>query len=189
MIGRAALWAGGGSVLLLAAAWWGGVRLNLTVSLPVGLYVVTRGAPTRGAIVLVCLSPEVAAFARRRGYVPHGGCLGDTAPLGKMVLALPGDMVRLSRVGLSVNGEAVSESRPRASDSRGRPLPRLSPGRYIVQAGELWLAAPHPLSFDSRYFGAVPRSSVVSALRPLLTVHTSNRLAPQRPNNAHHPDP
>ncbi len=36
--------------------------------------------------------------------------------------------------------------------------PRLSPGQYIVHAEELWLASPHRLSFDSRYFGAVPRT-------------------------------
>jgi conjugative transfer signal peptidase TraF len=176
VIGRAALWAGGGSVLLLAGAWWGGVRLNLTVSLPAGFYLVAYGPPTRGAIVLACLPHEVAGFARQRGYVPHGGCRGGTAPLGKRVIALPGDTVHVSLAGLSVNGVAISESRPRASDSEGRSLPSLSPGRYIVQGGELWLAAPHPMSFDSRYFGPVPRSSVRSVLRPLLTMRIGQRV-------------
>lgn len=77
MIGRAALWAAGGVVVVLAAAWRGGVRLNLTASLPAGLYLVTPGSPTRGAIVMACLPLPVAAFARARGYVPRGSCPGD----------------------------------------------------------------------------------------------------------------
>src|SRR2546422_1320284 len=81
----------GSPVVLLAAGWIAGLRLNLTGSLPVGLYLAAGAAPARGALVLVCLPPEVAAFARARGYVPRGGaCPGGLVPVGKPVLAIGG---------------------------------------------------------------------------------------------------
>jgi type IV secretory pathway protease TraF len=60
------------SVATVAACWVAGLRLNLTGSLPVGLYLASHGVPGRGATVLVCLPSGVAAFAKVRGYVPQG---------------------------------------------------------------------------------------------------------------------
>ena len=158
-------------MLIPASAGVAGVRLNLTSSLPAGLYLMTRRAPTRGAIVLVCLPSEVATFARVRGYVPRGTCASWTAPVGKTVLAVPGDTVAVVPEGLQVNGVPVPTSLPRVSDSRGRPLPSLSLGHYVVRRGELWLLGRHTLSFDSRYFGPVASSSVVAVVRRLLVCH------------------
>src|SRR6266702_3779142 len=111
-------WCLASSVTVLVLGRLAGLRLNLTGSLPVGLYVAAGAAPVRGALVLVCLPPEVAAFARARGYVPNGG--------------------------------------PLALDRKGRALPGLANGRYVVGPGELWLLSSYsPWSFDSRYFGAV----------------------------------
>lgn len=165
------LLAAGGLLLILTTAWRSGVRLNLTSSLPAGLYLETGDAPTRGSIVLACLPPAIARLARERSYVPRGDrCPGGTAPIGKVVLALPGDTVVVSASGLEVNGRPVPNSRPRSFDSRGRPLPRLREGRYILRAGELWLASSYSLlSFDSRYFGAIAARSVLSVVRPVWT--------------------
>ena len=163
------LFATGGLLLLVTTAWHGGVRLNLTSSLPVGLYLETGDAPTRGSIVMACLPPDMARLARERSYVPRGvRCSGGTGPIGKMVLALAGDTVVVSASGLEVNGCPVPNSRPRPFDSRGRPLPNPRKGRYILRAGELWLASPYSLlSFDSRYFGAIAARSVLSVVRPI----------------------
>ena len=152
-------------VALAAAARLAGLRLNLTGSIPAGVYRVVgagSGALTRGAIVLVCLPPDVAAFAHARGYVPSGGgtCAGGTLPVGKVVIAIGGDTVTVSAGGLAVNGVPVPASRPLARDSRGRVLPRLASGRYIVRQDELWLGSRSPRGFDARYFGAVPASAV-----------------------------
>lgn len=162
----------GGLLLLLTAAWRGGVRLNLTPSLPIGLYLETHVLPARGSIVLACLPPSMAAFARERGYIPRGDhCPGGTAPIGKVVLAVAGDTVVVSGRGLEVNGRLIPNSRPRRVDSAGRPLPSVLRGRHVVRVGELWLVSSYsPLSFDSRYFGAIAARSVLSVVRPLWTL-------------------
>src|SRR5881296_3096055 len=105
------------SVVALAAGRLAGLRLNLTGSLPVGLYLAAGDVPARGALVLVCLPPEVAAFARARGYVPRGGaCPGGVVPIGKPILAVAGDTVTVTRTGLLVNGRPVPNSQPRSTD-------------------------------------------------------------------------
>ena len=167
---KAVLWTVGGLVVVLAAAWRVGVRLNLTGSLPVGLYLESAGAPTRGSLVLACLPPPVGSFARARGYVPRGRCPDGGAPVGKLVAAVAGDTVVMSAAGLEVNGRAIPNSGPLTRDSHGRLLPSAPMGRQIVRTGELWLMSPYsPLSFDSRYFGSVEVRSVLTLARPLWT--------------------
>ena len=159
------------SVALLAAGRLAGRRLNLTGSLPVGLYMAGGAAPVRGALVLVCLPSEVAAFARARGYVPRGGaCPGGGLPIGKPVLAIAGDTITVTPTGLLVNGAPVPNSRALAVDRKGRPLPQLPTGRYVVRPGTVWILSSYsPFSFDSRYFGAVETAQVRAIVRPLWT--------------------
>lgn len=147
-----------------------GVRWNISGSLPRGLYRVTEGQAHRGAIVTVCLRPRWAALGRERGYVGRGTCPGRTRPLGKPVVAVAGDTVELTRAAITVNGRPLPNSATYPTDRRGRPLPHHPWGRYILQAGELWLFSHyHPRSFDSRYFGPVHDSEVIGIARPLWT--------------------
>jgi type IV secretory pathway protease TraF len=56
-------------------------------------------------------------------------------------------------------------------DSLGRPLEQLPFGTQIVRDGQVWVLGIHrERSWDSRYFGPVPRSSIVGIARPLLTL-------------------
>ena len=171
--GRASrlLWWLASSLALLAARRVVGLRLNLTGSLPVGLYLEAGGAPARGALVLVCLPADVAAFASARGYVPAGGaCPGGVLPIGKPVLAIAGDTVSVTPGGLLVNGAPVPNSRALVTDRKGRPLPALAVGRYHLGPDELWVVSSYSrLSFDSRYFGAVRVSEVRGRLMPFWT--------------------
>ena len=62
--------AGAGSLLLATmVTWFAGVRVNLSGSMPIGLYRVSSAPPMRGAMVLACLPVDVAVFAKSRGYV------------------------------------------------------------------------------------------------------------------------
>ena len=145
-----------------------GLRVNLTGSIPIGVYHVVGGAATlhRGDIVLACLPEKVASLAHARGYILGGGrCSGGTAPVGKIVMALPGDTVVVGRSGLNVNRVAVPRSRPLERDRHGRSLPSQPPGRTIVATDSLWLIGSSSQSFDSRYFGAIPAANVLVRVR------------------------
>jgi conjugative transfer signal peptidase TraF len=146
-----------------------GLRINTSASLPLGLYRLTDRPPVRSSLVLVCPPQAAAHLARTRSYLPAGACPGGVQPLGKMVLATAGDTVEVSARGLAVDGQAIPASRPSAADSAGRPLRAFPLGVYHLSSGELWLYAPHPRSFDSRYFGAVSSSRLLGALQPLWT--------------------
>lgn len=145
--------------------------INTSPSLPIGLYrVVSEARPGIGDLVLVCLPLNVAAFARARGYLVRGRCASGAEPLGKRIAAAAGDTVAVTSAGLVINGCAIPSTAPLQFDSRGRALPRLTGYRRVLQVGELWLvAAGHPRSFDSRYFGAVSSRLVINVVHPVLT--------------------
>lgn len=133
-----------------------GFRVNLTASLPLGVYRVDSEPPSRGSIVQVCLPRDVADFARRRGYLGPGSCPGGVRPLGKAVLAVEGDLVTLSHDEIRVNGAAVPNSGTVSEDSHGRALPHHPWGQHKLRAGEIWLFSPYHLNaYDSRYFGPI----------------------------------
>lgn len=149
-----------------------GLRIQHTGSLPMGLYRdVGSASPVRGAIGVWCLPLGVAQWARARGYIGGGSCPGNVEPLGKVVLAAVGDTVTLSADGITVNGVAIPNSRPAARDSRGRLLTPASFGTYILRRGEVWIGSPYTdRSFDSRYFGPVPDTMLLSVVRPVWTL-------------------
>lgn len=150
-------------------AYSAGIRLNLSGSIPPGLYRTADGLPERGTTVLACLPSDIATFARRRGYVPTGSCEDGSAPVGKVVAATAGDTVEISTRGVSVNGRLLRNSAPLRHDSKGRGLPVLTVAPQVVPPAEIWLVSPYsPQSFDSRYFGPISASRVVSRIEPVL---------------------
>ncbi len=165
------IWRMASPLAVLGACWLAGLRLNLTGSLPVGLYLVTRAAPDRGSLVLMCLPVSVAAFAKTRGYVPQGGsCPGGLVPVGKRVCAVPADTVTVTPSGLLVNRTPVRNSRPLEVDHEGRPLPQLAVGQSVVRPGAVWVVSSYSRSsFDSRYFGAVEPGPTAVSVRRLWT--------------------
>ena len=161
-------------VALLAVADASGLRVNTTGSMPYGLWQVARFAPplSRGQIVTVC-PPSVGVFrlGTQRGYVEPGICPDGYAPIIKPVAATEGDLVIVSRAGVTVNGRPVLDTAPLDKDSAGRPLVPFAPGTYRVKWREVWLLAAYdPRSFDSRYFGPVPEASVLALARPVWVV-------------------
>lgn len=152
--------------LAIAVAGALGFRFNLTESLPPGVYRVTAAPPARGSIVQVCLPRPVAEFARERGYLGPGTCPGGVRPLGKFVLAVEGDVVRLEPGSIRVNGERVANSRTVAQDRQGRPIAHYPWGKYRLGRGVLWLFSEHPNAYDSRYFGPVRVAHVAAVLEP-----------------------
>lgn len=155
-------------LILAGSAWLLGVRFTLTPSVPIGFYQYTNEEPAPGRLAVFCPPAHVASLALARGYLHSGPCPEGVEPVGKYVLAVAGDRVHLRPDGISVNGRRVARSTIHAHDSDGRPLPHYPLGEHVVGADSLFMFSNHHVrSFDSRYFGPVPRSSVISMARPL----------------------
>lgn len=163
-----------GMLVLLAAivGGWQGYRLNLTPSMPLGIW---RAGDTihRGAYVTACITRDMpsVALAFDREYFPHGECASGYSPLLKEIGAVPGDTVTLNDDGVAVNGHAIPHTKTNHADTNGRPMQYISRGTYIVPPGEFWLFANgHPNSYDSRYFGPVKVTNILHSMRPILTI-------------------
>lgn len=162
------------AILLLATTLFGGTLIgfsafakpkpwlvwNASASAPVGLYRVIPGIPERGYLALVMPPKPVAELAARRGYLPL------RVPLIKRIAAVGGDDVCAFGGAIIVNGKVVV--RQRKADKKGRPLPQWDGCRELAQ-DEIFLLTNAPGSFDSRYFGPVPRQQIVGRLAPVWT--------------------
>lgn len=151
-----------------------GLRMNLTESMPVGIYRVVHHPIERGATVVTCLdaSNPVVHEAIRRRYFQSGPCPGGLLPFLKTVAALPGDAVDLGIGGVTVNGTSIPKTRTLLADYMGRPIPRVARGHYTIEAGQVLLLATHrPASFDGRYFGPSPLAAVKDVVEPLLVAN------------------
>lgn len=143
------------------------LRVCLTSSEPIGLYLVSSGILRRGDFAQACLPSSVACLGKARGYLGSGTCPCRTRAVLKRIAALPGDDVRITEYSVLVNGRRLPSTARRASDSNGRPIPRIPPGHYQVAPDSIWiLGMADPRSWDSRYFGPIPSSQVVP-LKPL----------------------
>ena len=156
-------------LFLASVAYVADMRLNLSGSIPPGVYRLDDGPIERGTLVLACLPPGVASLARDRKYVPQGSCDDGNAPVGKTVVAVSGDTVDVTVRGVLVDGHLVPNSAPLPRDSHGRTLPVLRVAHHPVGPDEVWLVSSYSSrSFDSRYFGEISRKSIISRMRPLI---------------------
>jgi conjugative transfer signal peptidase TraF len=148
----------------------GGMRINTTRSIPVGMYWTTTAPISRDAYVMFC-PPPAAVFetAKQRGYIDAGDCPGGYGYMMKRVLGMPGDEISVRADGVRVNGEYLPSSLPLPADRGGRPLPKYAFERKL-EAAELWLMSDRSArSFDARYFGPIQRTQVASVIRPVVT--------------------
>lgn len=135
---------------------------NASASVPVGLYFAQPvGRLEVGDLVAVTPPTALADFLAEREYLPRG------VPLIKHVLALPGTGVCRTRATIFVGGRPYGQARER--DRLGRSLPRWQGCRGLGE-GEIFLMNPDtPDSFDGRYFGPLPVTSIIAMLTPLWT--------------------
>jgi conjugative transfer signal peptidase TraF len=156
--------------VVLAVLWSAGYRLNLTRSMPLGLYRITDGPVQRGRMASFCLEDaEYITLARERGYLAAGSCASGLRPLLKVVSGVAGDRLELHNGLIAVNGEPLAGTAIVSTDSQGRPLSssRLIPG-VIPPDKVLLLSQHHNGSFDSRYFGLVPLVTL-RLVEPIIT--------------------
>ena len=152
------------AVLLATVAWKMPSRLiwNVSASVPIGLYLVRPAADLQPGQLVAAMPPRaLASFMGARRY------LGVGVPMLKHVAALPGQTVCRTRRRVRVDGAVVAMAR--RLDSRSRALPVWS-GCHRVARSEVFLLNENVGdSFDGRYFGMLPRSTVIGRVVPVWT--------------------
>ncbi len=134
-----------------------GLRLNYTESSPVGLYRVLPDGPRYAGI---CLSKEVLDTAAKAGLqLEAGECSTGKQPVLKPIyLATPEAPVTFGPDGFTVYGKLLANTAPKNISRTGAPLSHVPFGTY---PSGLWaISSFNRDSFDSRYFGPVPASSI-----------------------------
>jgi conjugative transfer signal peptidase TraF len=135
---------------------------NASASAPIGLYAVQPADDLEVSdLVVIAPPPELATFLTARGYLPKG------VPLLKRVLALGGQTV--CRDGPDILAYGASIGRARDRDRAGRELPAWQGCRRIADDELFVMNWDAPDSVDSRYFGPLPRHSVIGRALPVWT--------------------
>jgi conjugative transfer signal peptidase TraF len=134
---------------------------NASASVPIGLYAAKpTGQLQLNDLVVVRLPEDMAAFLAEGGYLPRG------VPILKHILALPGRTV--CRFGSAISVDAAAVGYAREHDSRGRALP-VWQGCRVLAKDEVFLMNRPADSFDGRYFGPLPATTIVGRAEPLWT--------------------
>jgi conjugative transfer signal peptidase TraF len=93
-----------------------GLRINLTDSIPVGLYRIKAIEDVKNikqTYVIFCPDDKpVFQQARDRGYIDYGLCPGSYGYLMKKVVATQGDKIAVTAAGVFVNQTLISFSKP-----------------------------------------------------------------------------
>jgi conjugative transfer signal peptidase TraF len=151
--------------------FWCGFRINLTKSLPVGIYKLSAEKPKKKDRVFFCLASNhpYLAVASQRGYLGTGSCPAGVKPLLKRLEGVSGDILEVSGAGIWVNGEFLVQSAWRPTDSRGRPM--MKPWNLLwgepvqIRSGQaLVMSEGADLGFDSRYFGLIDEQSLTKVM-------------------------
>ncbi len=143
-----------------------GIWINLTSSLPQGIYKAKAERPLRNDYVLSCLPESIATTAKKRGYVGYGNCPAGSAPIGKKMIGMPGDLARIDQNGIMINGTLMQGTAPKRFDGSGNTMPSIRIERNL-SADEYILATSSPRSYDSRYFGPLRQSDIKEKIEPL----------------------
>ena len=139
--------------------------INTTASLPPGIYHRTFEEPKRGDVVLIS-PPDKPVFreAIELGILSSGNSEAGSCPLIKIMAARDGDEIEIQKEGMFVNGKKLVNSKRQNWQIEG--MVELPIKKKLK--GEALLYTPHPLSFDSRYFGLIEHSTIISSIKPLL---------------------
>ncbi|MCC5942432.1 MAG: conjugative transfer signal peptidase TraF [Balneolaceae bacterium] len=138
----------------------GTLAFNLSESIPKGVYLQSIIENFERGDLVLFYSEKADKLGVHRGYKRSG------ALLGKRIVALPGDTIKLGHI-VCINGRVVGEP-VLTKDTAGRSL---TPFTYqgVVPKGQLFVLGETENSFDSRYYGLIRKEEVTRKLKPLFT--------------------
>ena len=150
----------GGVTALLVEPVPGTLVVNVSSSVPIGIYRLVPRAPILGELALVRLPAPSRALAAERGYI------GRWNALIKPVMATTGHVVCRTGPTIEVNGRSLGTAR--AFDAFGRPMPQWAGCRQL-DGDLIFLLSADPNSFDGRYFGVLNATAVLGTAIPIWT--------------------
>src|SRR5579883_2236557 len=129
-------------VLVVMIAGGAGLRLNLTSSVPIGLYRITEDP--KAELVEFCPPEPFGSLSVVRGYrAASETCPDHGQPLLKPIVAREGDIVESGAAGISVNGKVLPNTVAQPRDSAGRPMESRSFGKFGVAPGTVWVVSSY----------------------------------------------
>ncbi|WP_150468024.1 conjugative transfer signal peptidase TraF [Francisella sp. SYW-9] len=139
--------------VIFIAAYTDGYRINLTPSMPEGLYqIIPTHKYHRNDLVIICLPTKLAQSAHMRGYMVYGSCDNGYEPVIKKIIAVPNDKVIMNTNGITVNGEYYDYKKSQV-DNLDRYL---NPKKATNEMhGYLLIGANLKDLGDSRYFEVI----------------------------------
>lgn len=167
----------------MSLAFWlyqSGLIINITGSMPRGIYWRETGKIHRGDLVTFCLSEKHQKFGLERGYLINGMRCQFSEPLIKKVIAIPGDNVILASQFIVVNDQSLPY-KTLSTDSKDRPL-RAYPAGVYTNTKNYWVIGTNSKrSWDSRYFGPIPQKSILWKIKPVLVYHNDKATNKHKP--------
>ena len=140
--------------------------------MPIGFYKsVNAKIIHRGDLVAVCLPKNIAAEGLKRHYLKSGSCPSGVVPVLKKVIAVPGDLVVLSKQFITVN-DLMYLAPLQLKDHLQKPVKQFVKNGSFKRIKNFWLyGANDPVhSWDSRYYGGVARYNIVGVFKSELTL-------------------
>ncbi|AMV15203.1 TPA: conjugative transfer signal peptidase TraF [Legionella pneumophila] len=166
------------SLIVLAALFHGmGFRINLTESIPIGLYRITGEAPIKNAYVIFCPDNRKSfRLAKDRGYIDHGLFCDGYGYLMKKVVAVSGDILSVTNEGVFANQILIPYSKPKLLDGVKRVLPQWQVVNYQLQKDEVMtMTSQSEWSFDGRYYGLVYTRQIKGMITPIWVINKWER--------------
>lgn len=122
---------------LVSTFYFWGLTINLTESMPLGLYQFTKGNTD-------IVKNDLIVFNIHQ----------TSDQLLKKVVGVENDHVVVNQEGVFLNGALVANSKIFRFDSKGHPLTPKLLDKILVK-NEIFAMGDHIQSYDSRYFGTV----------------------------------
>jgi conjugative transfer signal peptidase TraF len=146
-----------------------GFRVNMTESIPIGLYRITSAEPIKNAYVIFCPDDrESFRLARDRDYIDHGLYCSGYGYLMKKVVAVSGDTLSVTPGGVFVSQTLIPYSKPKLKDGMNRALPQWQVMSYQLQEDEVMtMTSQSEWSFDGRYYGTIHTQQIKGTITPL----------------------
>ena len=142
-----------------------GFRINITESMPVGIYYLCAPDDLRnGDLVAVKLPPDLISIGLKRGYIKS-----DETILLKRLIAVPNDKIIYKNEQISVNGISKYKCIVKDIDLHERVMPNsLKEGIYTLGNNEYFVLGNNDDSWDSRYFGSVNKENIINRAKMII---------------------